>query len=480
MLYTIVRIVVYILGLIGTTFIIPLLTCIFCKEYSVIPAFLIPMISSWALVLIFVLTGKNKKTTLNIRSSFLVVFFAWIFASLFGALPFLISGAIPDFTNAFFESVSGFTTTGATILSDIESLPRSINLWRCQTHWLGGMGIVVLTVALLPLLGIGGFQLIKAETTGPEKGKLTPKITTTAKVLWFIYFAFTVIETVALMIAGMDFIDALSHSFSTLGTGGFSTRNNSIASFNSPAIETICSVFMTFAAINFSMYYLVFKRKWNEIFSNTELKTFFGMLLFAVLAVTLIELKSYGSFFSSLRYAYFQVISIFSTTGFSSCDYTNWKPAAQVIIFALFFIGGCSGSTSGGFKVVRWSILFKQMQNEVKKMLHPHGLFSIRLNKAVGRQDIVFSGAAFVFIYFFIIIITTFLTSLSGLDLMTSFSGAVSMVGNVGPGFNLLGPSYNCGFLAPFVKWWYCIVMIAGRLELYTVFIFLSREYWKK
>jgi len=478
--FTVVKILSVLIAIIGTMFLLPIGVAFAYNEMQVLPSFCIPMVASWILALIFLLAGRKKNTTLTTRGSFVVVALCWICASLFGALPLYFSGAIPNITNAVFESVSGFTTTGATILSDVESLPRSINVWRCQTHWLGGMGIVALTVALLPLLGVGGFQLIKAETTGPDKGKLTPKITTTAKVLWFIYLGLTVLQTALLCVSGMDFVDALSYAFATLGTGGFATKNASVGAYHSAAIDWICSTFMFLAGINFSMYHYCLTKKFSDVKNNTELKTYISITVIASLIITILELGTYGGFFKSLRYATFQVVSILTTTGFATADYTLWKPASQTIIFALFFIGGCSGSTAGGIKVVRWAILSKQLKNEINKMIHPHGVFSIQLDNRVGRKDVVFSVSAFFFLYFLVLASTTLFASLFGIDLLTSFTGALSMLGNVGPAFGKLGPSCNYGFLPVAVKWWYCFAMLTGRLELYTMLIFFTPVFWKK
>lgn len=477
---TVVRILSVIVAIVGTTFLLPIGVAVGCNEVQVIPSFAIPMVISWIVAAVFLLVGRKKNTTLSVHGSFIIVALGWICASLFGAIPLYASGAIPSITDAVFESVSGFSTTGATILSDVESLPRSINLWRCQTHWLGGMGIVALTVALLPLLGVGGFQLIKAETTGPDKGKFTPKIATTAKVLWFIYLGFTVLQTILLLIAGMDFVDAVSYAFATLGTGGFATKNASVGGYHSAAVDWICTTFMFLAGINFSMYHYLFAKKIADIKSNTELKLYVAITVIASLFVTLFEYGTYNGFFDSLRYSTFQVVSILTTTGFATADYTLWKPASQVVIFILFFIGGCSGSTAGGMKVIRWAVLSKQLNNEVKKMLHPHGVFTIQIDGRVGRKDIVFSVAAFFFLYFIVIAVTTLFASMFGIDLLTSFTGALSMVGNVGPAFSKLGPSCNYGWLPAAVKWWYCFAMLTGRLELYTMLIFFAPAFWKK
>lgn len=475
-----IKIISILLAIVGTTFIIPITVALVYGEYFILPHFIIPMILSWIFCTIIFVIFKKKEIILRTKSTFVVVAFAWIFASLFGALPFYTTKFIPSFTDAFFESVSGFTTTGATILSQMEHFPKSLNLWRCQTHWLGGMGIVALTVALLPLLGVGGFQLIKAETTGPEKGKITPKITTTAKFLWLIYLFLTVLQTILLTISGMNIVDALSHSFATLGTGGFSTKNSSVGHYNSVSIDIICTVFMFLSGVNFSLYFYFITKKFSDIKNNSELKVYTCITLISILLITFIIRPNYNSFGQSLRFASFQTVSILTTTGFATADFTLWPTAAQFVIFLLYFIGGCSGSTAGGIKVIRWVILSKQFNNETKKMLHPHGVFSVRLNHLPGRKDIIFSVAAFIFLYLTLVLITTFIGCLGKLDILSSFTGALSIVGNVGPAFGSLGPSCNYGFLPSFVKWWYCFAMLAGRLELYTMIIFFLPEFWKK
>ena len=476
----ILRVLSILLGIVGGTFLIPIGVAVAYKEYAMILPFAIPMAISLVLMLAINIPARKVKYNMTTRQTFLIVALSWVVASFMGAVPLYFSGSIKSFTDAVFESCSGFSTTGATILSEIESLPRSINLWRCLSHWLGGMGIVTLTVAVLPFLGVGGFQLIKAETTGPEKGKVTSRITTTAKALWGIYMGFTVLEIIALKIAGMDFVDALSHGFATLGTGGFSTMNASIGGYNSLAIEIVITVFMFLAGINFSLFYYIIFRKSDEVKSNSELKAYIAIVFTSIIIVTLCLLSKYGSFGKSLRYASFQVISLLSTTGFCTDDFLNWPATAQFIAFLMFFIGGCSGSTSGGIKVVRWVILGKQVSNETKKMLHPHGVFTIRLNGRPCNSNIVSNVASFLAVYLLLLAITTGVGCLGNLDILTSLTGALSMVGNVGPAFGLLGPSANYGFLPAFVKWWYCFAMLAGRLELYTMVIFFFPSYWKK
>lgn len=479
-LITCLKIISVLCCIVGITFAIPLGVAVYYNEPSVYLPFIIPMVITIIFAAIINIPSRKVKIHLSIRQTFLIVALSWVFVSLLGALPLFFSGSYPNFLDAFFESVSGFSTTGCTVCGAVEDLPRSINMWRCLSHWLGGMGVVTLTVALLPLLGVGGFQLIKAETTGPEKGKVTARITTTAKVLWLIYAGFTFIEAALLMWAGMSFDDALAHAFSTLGTGGFSSKNNSIGSFDSATIDYIISVFMLIAGINFSLFYYLIIRKFRDIFSNSEFKAYIGIVVIITVCITLCLIPFYHSFGTSVRYGFFQVLAIITTTGFGTADYLLWPSTAQFFLFILFFIGGCSGSTGGGFKVVRWVIFWKQFKNETKKILHPHGVFTIRLNNKVGRKDVVFSVAAFFMAYVLLIIITTFIGCLGQLDITTAFTGAVSMVGNVGPAFGALGPAENYGALAGFVKLWYCFAMIAGRLELYTMIIFFIPSYWKK
>lgn len=477
---SLIKISSILLSIVGILFAIPLSFAFYYGESSVYLSLIIPMAVSFVFAAAVNIPTRKFKITMNTRQTFLIVALAWVVISFMGAIPMYASGSIPRFVDALFESVSGFSTTGSTILSEIESLPKSINMLRCLTHWIGGMGIVTLTVALLPLLGVGGFQLIKAETTGPEKGKVTARITTTAKILWAIYFGFTAAETIALKLAGMTFTDALSHAFATLGTGGFSTRNSSIGAYNSVAIDVIIMIFMFLAGINFSLYFYIITRKFRDITTNSEFKAYLAIIFVLIVAVVISLRNVYGSFGDRLRYSSFQVISLMTTTGFSTADFMKWPAVTQFLLFVTFFIGGCSGSTSGGVKVIRWLVLGKQVQNETRKMLHPHGVFAIRLNGRPGRKDIVFNVAAFMVVYFGLVALTTFVGCLGRLDVWSSFTGALSMVGNIGPGYALLGPSENFGFLPDFVKYWYSFAMLAGRLELYTMIIYFLPVYWEK
>lgn len=413
------------------------------------------------------------KTTQDPERAFFIVVLSWVVICLLGAVPLYACGHFPSFIDAFFESVSGFTTTGATVLSDIEALPRWANLWRCATHWIGGLGVIALAVALLPLLGAGGFRLIKAETSGPEKGKFTTRVTDTAKILWLIYFGMTILQVTLLRWAGFDFLDAFAHAFSTMGTGGFSTRNASVGAFANPTAEWICTVFMLLASVNFTLYYRLFSGRASDFRRDSELRGFCAVVVVAIVGITAVRVTDLESLGETVRTVAFQVASVISTTGFMTDDYLTWSPASQVLLLALFFIGGCSGSTAGGIKVIRWTVLAKQMRNELLRLVHPHCVYTLRINGNAGREAIVSVVGSFVLVYFILVFLTTVVGALGGLDAWTAFTAALSMVGNVGPAFGSLGPTANCGFLPVGVKAWYCLAMLAGRLEIYTLVIFV-------
>lgn len=463
------------LGIVGTAFLMPLVVAFQEGENAVIPGFLVPALVSWTLSLLFMIAARGKPQVFDAGNAFGIVGAIWITVCFFGAVPIYFSGIPISFTDALFESVSGFTTTGASIFSDVESLPRSINLWRCEMHWLGGMGVIALVVALIPLLGVGGFRLIKAEATGPDKTKFTSFVSNTAKSLWSIYITMTAVLAALLWYFGLDVVDAVSHAFATMGTGGFSTRNASIGSFGIPAVEWTCGVFMVFAAINFALYYRIFTGRPREVLRDSEIKAFLGIVLVAVLLVFLLERTSIPGIEARARAAFFQVASIISTTGFMTVDFTTWAPAAQVVIFLLYFLGGCSGSTGGGIKIIRWTILAKQLRNEVRRLVHPHEVMSLYINGNPGRESFVPVAATFIFVYLLLVIISTFVGAVFGLDVFTAFTGSLSMAGNIGPAFGQLGPSCNYSALADPLKWWYCLVMLAGRLEIYTLLILIGR-----
>ena len=475
MLLSILRVLTYILGIAGSALLLPLVVALADSDIRMVPVFLVPLLAGWIVAAAFWFAVRKRPKVFDVKSAFGVVGLIWVAICIFGSIPLYFSGAFPSFADAMFESVSGFTTTGASVLQEVETLPRSVNLWRCETHWLGGMGVIALAVALIPLLGIGGFRLIKAETTGPDKEKLTSFIANTAKSLWLIYVMLTVVQMLLLHFAGLGWVDSLAHAFSTMGTGGFSTRNASVGAFGSPAVEWICTLFMLLASVNFALYYRLFTGRPREVAVDSELRTFAIVVVASTAVAALLESNAATTFAKTFRDVAFQVSSVVSTTGFMTADYTQWRPPAQAVILMLFFIGGCSGSTAGGIKVIRWTILAKEIENEMRRIIHPRQVCTLRINGKPGHESLVPVVASFILMYFIFVLATTFAGAIAGLDIFTSLTAAASMVGNIGPAFGQLGPTANYGFLPTALKWWYCFAMLAGRLEIYTLLIMVAR-----
>ncbi|MDE3743649.1 TrkH family potassium uptake protein [Maribacter polysaccharolyticus] len=435
---------------------------------------------------------RNHKKEVKRKEGYIIVTFGWIVMSLSGMLPYLFSGTIPDVTNAFFETISGYTTTGATILDDIEVMPEGILLWRSFTHWIGGMGIIVLAIAILPLLGIGGMQLFAAEAPGPSADKLHPRITDTAKRLWFIYFGYTIAETILLKLAGMSFFDALNHSLATLSTGGFSTKNASLAHWNNePLIQYIVIFFMFLAGSNFVLSYFAFKGKVQRIIKDEEFKFYTGFIvMFSIIVALVVYFKAnvpvseyhpmpYGEAESAFRHSLFQVVSVITTTGFVTADFTQWTPFVKVFFFGLFFLGGSAGSTAGGIKVMRHLLIIKNGLLEFKRTLHSNAVIPVRYNNKMVREHIVYNVIAFFVLYMLLFIIGSLGLSFLGLDFESSVGGAASSLGNVGPALGLLDPLSNFNALPMLGKWWCGFLMLLGRLELFTVLIILTPYFWK-
>jgi len=436
---------------------------------------------------------RDHNKELNKREGYIVVSFGWIVMSLSGAIPYLATGAIPNFTNAFFETMSGFTTTGASILNDIEIVPKGVLFWRSLTHWIGGMGIIVLAVAILPLLGIGGMQLFAAEAPGPSADKLHPRITDTAKRLWLIYFGYTAVETILLNVAGMSFFDAINHSMCTLSTGGFSTKNASVAYWNNkPIIQYIIIFFMFLAGSNFVLSYFAFKGKVQKVIQDEEFKLYFKFVaIFTIVSALIIYFKAdltassidhpmvWGAGESAFRHALFQVISVITTTGFVTADYTLWTPFLVVLFFGLMFLGGSAGSTSGGVKVVRHMVLIKNGFLEFKRTLHPNAIIPVRYNKKAISKEIVFNILGFFILYMISFIVGALGFSMMGINFESSVGIAASSLGNVGPALGQFGPVNNYAALPAIGKWWCSFLMLIGRLELFTVLILLTPFFWR-
>lgn len=446
------------------------------------------------IVLSFVslLFKKDKEKTLNKRDGYLIVALSWIVLTISGSLPYLLTGAIPNFTNAAFESISGFTTTGSSILSDIESMPKGILFWRSMTHWLGGMGIIVLAVAILPLLGIGGMQLFVAEAPGPSADKLAPRIADTAKRLWLLYMALTGAQSILLKVAGMNWFDAINHALCTLSTGGFSTKNNSVAYWNdSPFIQYIIIIFMLIAGANFVLTYFALKGKVKKLFGNEEFKYYLGIVFGFTLISTLIiyfyadpsqssidHPMVLGELESAFRHSLFQVLAVITTTGFVSADFTMWTPFLTVLFFGMMFIGGSAGSTSGGVKFVRHIIMIKNGMMEYKRLLHPNAILPVRFGGRAVKQTIVYNILGFFVIYMTFFMIGALTLSLLGLDFESAIGGAATSLGNVGPGLGMISPIDNFASLPDSGKWVCSFLMIIGRLELFTFLIILTPFFW--
>lgn len=427
------------------------------------------------------LTKNKKNGGLNKRDGYLVVTLGWLFMSVFATLPYLISGEITSFTDAFFETVSGFTTTGASILTDIESMGEGILLWRSLTQWIGGMGIIVLTVAILPLLGIGGMQLFVAEAPGVTPDKLKPRITDTAKRLWLIYLGLTVLEAVLLLFGGMSFFDAINHALTTMATGGFSTKQDSVAYFTSPYLQYVIIVFMFLAGTNFTLTYFGLHGQLKKVWENEEFKYYLGFTLgFAVLITAVVYAVTGNDFELAFRESLFQLVSIVTTTGFVTADYTSWAPLLTVIFFMFMFVGASAGSTAGGVKVVRHVILLKNSVMELRRQLHPTAVLPVRLNSKAVTSDITFNVMAFMIIYFMVFALGATLISSMGYDFNTSIGAVATCLGNIGPGFGKVGPVDNFAFISNAGKWVLSLLMLLGRLELFTVLILFTPYYWTK
>lgn len=478
----IIKLISLLLIVIAGFMLMPAFIAFVYNEMNVLQSFLITIIVMFSISALMLYLLRHKKVkTLTTRDGFIFVSLIWVIASLSGAIPFYISGTIPSFTNAFFETISGFTTTGASILTDIEALPQSMLFWRSMTHWLGGMGIVVLTVAIFPILGIGGLQLIKAEAPGPTVDRITPRIAETAKLLWMIYIGFTVTETLLLMLGGLNLFDALTHTFGTLATGGFSIKNSSIGHYNSAYIEGVITLFMIIAGINFTLHYRLLTGNAKPLLANTELKTYISIFIITTIIIAFsLHKEVYSSLATCFRYASFQAATILTTTGYATTDFEQWPFLAQSVLFILMFVGGCSGSTGGGMKVLRIVTLFKTAFNEMKHLIHPRGIFSLRISGKVIKKDLAYAIAGFFFLYIAMLLAITFVVSLAGGDILTSVATALATVGNIGPGFGKIGPAENYAFYPGFVKWILSFAMLAGRLELYTVLVLFTPAFWKK
>lgn len=468
----------------GAAMVLPLIVSAIYNEVDIIIAFIYTIVPVSLIGFLIYHKVVPSQTHLTVRDGFLIVSVSWILASIISAVPFVLSGAIPNIFDAFFECSSGLTTTGATILTDIESLPKGILFWRAFTHWLGGMGILVFAVALLPSLGIGANILASAEAPGPTMDKITPKISDTAKNLYKIYAIITLLEIILLMFAGMNLFDATTHTFGSVGTGGFSNYNDSIAHFNSVPIEMIITVFMILSGVNFNLYFYSFRKTGGirNLLADEEFKLYI-IIIFVITVLISLNLwfsQTYDNLGQSFRFSIFQTASILTTTGFATANYDVWPTFSKMLIFTLMLIGACSSSTAGGIKVIRFLVVLRLIKRSIQVRLHPNAIISIKINDKKLSIDTVSEIANFIFLHILVVAISTLLVSLNGFDILTNLSAVLTCIGNIGPGFNLVGPVMNFSIFSSPVKLLLSLVMIAGRLELYTFIMLLMPKFWQQ
>lgn len=444
--------------------------------------------SGWSFVITMILClaiglpvslKKPRNQIFYTAEGFVTVSLSWILLSVMGALPFLFSGYITNPVDALFETVSGFTTTGASILSDVEALPRCLLFWRSFTHWIGGMGVLVFILSLLPLTGGSHMNLMKAESPGPSVSRLVPKVQTTAKLLYQIYFTMTVVEVVILLFGGMPLFDSLTVAFGTAGTGGFAIKNSSMGGY-SPFLQNVVTVFMILFGINFNIYFLILIRKFDQAFKSEELRCYLLIIAAATGIITLNTLYMYDSVLETFRHAAFQVASIITTTGFATTNFDIWPQASRTVLVLLMFVGACAGSTGGGIKVSRFVILIKTIRKEMVQFLHPQSLGKIKMDGKIVEHEVVRSVNVFLIAYVLLFALSVLLIAVDNQDLITNFTAVAATFNNVGPGLELVGPTSNFGLFSNFSKLVLTFDMLVGRLEIFPVLILFSRDTWKR
>ena len=429
--------------------------------------------------IMYKIPARNKN--LYTRDGFAIVSLGWILVSLFGALPFLISGAIPSYVDAVFETVSGFTTTGSTILREIESLPRGILFWRSFTNWIGGMGVLVMMLAVLPAAGANTLQIMKAESPGPDPGKLVPRIGQSAKILYFMYTTLTSVQIILLLAGGMPLYDSLIHTFSTAGTGGFSNMNTSVGAYNNVYYEIIIGVFMFVFGVNFTLYYQALKGDVKSIFKDEEFRFYMFTAAGAILLITLdIWGPNFNTFWESLRHAFFQVSTIMTTTGFSSTNFDLWPVFSKTILVILMFIGASAGSTAGGIKCIRFLLLFKTVKREFRRILHPRSVYTVKYGGKTVNSDVLSGVMNYFFISIILFAISLLLVSLDGFDMVSNFTAVAASINNIGPGLGIVGPMGNFADYSSLSKIVFSITMLFGRLEIYPMLILFAPTFWKR
>ena len=472
------RLLSYILMIEGALLLLPAATSLLFAEWAVMGVFLLVAAISAGVGFILWKTIKPRSRVFYMREGFAATALSWIVISIVGAAPFVLTGCIPNPVDAMFETVSGFTTTGASILPAVEGLPNGILLWRSFTHWVGGMGVLVFLLSLLPLTGGSHVNLMKAESPGPQVDKLVPKVQSTAKILYGIYFVLTVVEFLFLMAGGMDVFESLLTAFGTAGTGGFGFKNDSFASF-SPYIQWVVTVFMILFGVNFNAYFLMLLRRFRRAASSEEVRAYFAIILVAIGIITLNIRSIYSGFGEALRHAAFQVGSIITTTGFSSCDFDLWPTLSKEVLVMLMFVGACAG-TGGGIKVSRFLLLGKSLGKELKQALHPQVVAPIRMDGKLVSHETVRTTNVFIAAYIFIFAASFMLVSLDGFDMVTNFTSIAATLNNIGPGLNQVGPMMNFGAYSNFAKLVLIFDMLAGRLEIFPMLVLFLPDTWRK
>ena len=461
----------------GALMVAPLICAIIYKEpevFDFLKSILICLSFGGLLLLL-----KTKNKNIYSKDGFVIVALSWIVMSLFGALPFVISGAVPNYFDALFEATSGFTTTGASVIADVETLPKSINFWRCFTHWIGGMGVLVFLVALLPLSGGNNLYLMKAESTGPAVSKLVPKVRSSAKILYCIYIGLSIMLFILLLVGGMNIFDALIHTFGTAGTGGFGIRNNSVAGYSSYH-QIVITVFMALFGIDFSVYYLLLLGKFKLMLQSDEVKTYIGIILISTLIICINCVNMFENVWASLKHSAFQVSSIITTTGFSTCDFDSWPALSKSILVLLMFVGACAGSTGGGIKVSRILIYLKSIKKEIAIAAHPQLTKKIQMNGRTIEHETVRGVNVYMAAYLVVFVASILLVSLDNLDFTTNFTAIAATLNNIGPGLSLVGPTSNFSVFSDLSKFVLTFDMLIGRLEVFPMLVLFSPYTWKK
>jgi len=456
---------------------LPLMTAVVCGEAA------FPFLCTMAALLVcgtLLTLIRPRSQDFFAREGFVCVGLSWLLISAFGALPFVISGEIPGFVDALFETISGFTTTGASILENPERLSRGCMFWRLFTHWIGGMGVLVFIAAILPVAGDHYIHIMRAEVPGPTVSKLVPRVRKTARILYLIYMGLTLLECVLLLLGGMNFYEALLHAFATAGTGGFSTRLESIGAYHSPYLEMVIAVFMLLFGCNFNLFYLLLLGQGRAAIRSEELRTYLGIIAAAVALITVNIAKLCGGVLPGLRYAFFQVMTVISTTGFSTCDFDAWPAFSKGILVLLMFIGGCAGSTGGGMKVSRIMILLKSYRVELKRMIHPTQVKRIWFEDRTVSNQTVESVHVFFFVYLLAAGIGALIISLDGRDFTTNLTASIACISNIGPGLSAVGPTGNYAFFSAASKLTLCFEMLLGRLEIFPILFLIMPSVWRK